>query len=129
MARRKVPERAVPTQEEVAREAANAAGEARREKEKAAKRANVEKQARFRKSMKEQGYREVKFWEKSPPSGMVKPWGKNAPPLIQESSAGVCEKDTAIREAVKAPIVLHYGGSLCPCFPLLGCHCLSLVTA
>jgi hypothetical protein len=97
MAKKKTPELSMEAA------AANAAGEARREKEKAARRANAEKQARFRKSMKEQGYREVKFWEKPLPPGMVKPWGKNAPPLIQESSAGVCEKDTAIREAVKAP--------------------------
>lgn len=101
MAKRKAQPGAVPTQEELDREEANKAGEAAREKAEKKRRANAEKQARFRKSMIEKGYRVVKHWEGPAVPGMVKPWGDTLPPLIQETSAGVCERDTAIREAVK----------------------------
>jgi len=42
--------------------AANAAGEARREKETQARQKNAEKQARFRDSMKAEGYKRVTLW-------------------------------------------------------------------
>jgi hypothetical protein len=98
MAKHKVPDGvAVPTAEELEREVANAAADAARKR-----RGNAEKQARFRKSMKEQGYREVKYWEKPHSPSLVKPWGKLPPPLIQESSASICEMDQAIGEAIRA---------------------------
>jgi hypothetical protein len=48
--------------EQVARETANAAGEARREKEKTARRTNADKQKRFRESMKAEGFKQVLLW-------------------------------------------------------------------
>jgi hypothetical protein len=64
MAKRKAPEL---SPEAIA---ANAAGEARREKEKQALKKNAEKQKRFRKSMKEAGYKRVTLWEPPGPAGV-----------------------------------------------------------
>jgi len=79
---------------EAPQEAAGAGADGKRRK-------NAEKQARFRKSMIEKGYREIKTWEKPPAPGMVKPWG-NSPPLIKDTSIGVFLKDEKTREAIKA---------------------------
>jgi hypothetical protein len=74
-------------------EAANAKAEKKR-------RANAEKQARFRQSMKEKGYKEIRTWERQPEPGMVKPWGELSPPHIRESTVGICERDPAVKKAV-----------------------------
>jgi hypothetical protein len=63
MAKRKAP--GLPPEAQ----AANAAGEARREKEKQTRQKNAEKQARFRDSMKAEGYRRVTLWDLPSPSG------------------------------------------------------------
>jgi hypothetical protein len=97
------------TAEELARETANAAADAARERAARRRRVNAEKQARFRKSMIAQGYKLKKYWEKPPAPGMIAPWGNSPPPCIQKTSAGICEKDAAIREAVKAMFTAFFG--------------------
>jgi hypothetical protein len=109
MAKRKVPEgAAVPTAEELARQEDEARREAANARADRKRRENAEKQARFRKSMKEKGYREIKQWEKPPAPGMVKPWGKLPPPLIKESTAGICERDPVINEAVNKMMIAFF---------------------
>jgi hypothetical protein len=110
MAKKKAPaySGAVPTAEELARQEEAARRQAANERADRKRRENAEKQARFRKSMKEKGYREVKQWEKPPAPGQVKPWGKLPPPLIKESSAGVCERDAAISAAVQAMMSAYF---------------------
>jgi hypothetical protein len=110
MAKKKAPpySGAVPTAAELARQEEAARREAVNERADRKRRENAEKQARFRKSMKEKGYREVKQWEKPPAPGLVKPWGKLTPPLIKESTAGICERDAATKEAVKKMLTAFF---------------------
>jgi hypothetical protein len=98
MAKKKTPELSPEAK------AANAAGEARREKEAAARRSNAEKQKRFRDSMKAQGYREVKAWEKPLSPGLV----KIPAAVIREETAGICERDETAKAAVHSMMIAFF---------------------
>jgi hypothetical protein len=85
------------TPEDVEREAANRAGEAKRERERKARQANAEKQRRYRKNMKAQGCHAVLSWEKPLPPDMVK-----VSALIHKSSLGIADnKGSAASEAIQ----------------------------
>ena len=72
------------------------------EKERKARksRQNSEKQKRFRERMKEDGFREVKTWEKPIPSGMVK-----ASTLIHKSSLDFDKANPDMWKAFKVALL------------------------
>jgi hypothetical protein len=107
---RKIPSGAVPSPEELQREAATAAGEARREKERRARQANAEKQKRFRENMKAGGFRQALLWDFPCPADvrerMTAAGFRQAPAWEAALPAGGKEKPLPAG-MVRAAVVLH----------------------
>jgi hypothetical protein len=106
----RVPSGAIPSLEELQREAANAAGEAGREKERRARQANTEKQKRFRENMKANGFRQALLWDFPCPADvrerMTAAGFRQVPAWKAAPSAGGKEKPLP-SDMIKAAVVLH----------------------